>query len=152
MLLKYSDDCTNTVGLEKEIIIKIGSKVMLRRNINVTLGLVNGAIGNVMSAKYSINQANAVESIMIQFGDDKLHQLTRVKSKFQILDKAYVIRQQFPIAIAYSITIHKSQGLMLSNVADNIGNSVFTCGQSYVALSRVTSLAGSTMILVQSKH
>ena len=137
--MKYGDEDTNTTGLEKEIIIKIGSKVMLRRNIDVTLGLVNGAIGTTTSVKYSIDQANTVEKIMIQFSDGKLHQLTRVKSKFQILDKAYVNRQQFPITIAYSITIHKLQGLTLHNVVVDIGKSVFTSGLSYVALPRVTS-------------
>ena len=48
--------------------------------------------------------------------------------------------------IAYSITIHKSQGLTLRNVVVDIGNSVFCCGQTYVALSRVTSLAGLNLI------
>ena len=76
----------------------------------------------------------------------RVHQLTRVKSKFQVLEKAYVIRQQFPITIAYSITIHKSQGLTLHNVVADIGNSIFTCGQSYVALSRVTNLTGLHLI------
>ena len=87
-----------------------------------------------------------VESISVDFGDDKLHQLTRVKSKFQVLEKAYVIRQQFPITVAYSITIHKSQGLTLRNVVVDVGNLVFCCGQTYVALSRVTSLAGLNLI------
>ena len=113
---------------------------MLHRNIDITLGLVNGAIGTVRSVKYSIDQAGVVESISV---DDKLHQLT---SKFQVLEKAYVIRQQFPITIAYSITIHKSQGLTLRNVVVDVGNSVFCCGQTYVALSRVTSLAGLNLI------
>jgi len=108
MLVKYGDDSTNTAGLEKELTIKIGCKVMLRRNIDIALGLVNGAIGTVRSVKFSIDQPNVVESIMIRFSDDKVHQLLKVKRKFQILKKAYVIRQQFPITIAYSITIHKS--------------------------------------------
>ena len=82
----------------------------------------------------------------IHFADDKVHQLSRVKSKFQVLEKAYVIRQQFPITIDYSITIHKSQGLTLHNVVTDIGNSIFTCGQSYVVLSRVTNLAGLYLI------
>ena len=88
MLVSYGDDSTNTAGLEKEIVIKLGCKIMLRRNIDITLGLVNGAIGTVRSVKYSVDQAGVVESISVDFGDDKLHQLTKVKSKFQILEKA----------------------------------------------------------------
>ena len=63
---------------------------MLCRNIDITLGLVNGAIGTVRSVKYSVDQAGVVESILVDFRDDKLHQLTRVKNKFQILEKAYI--------------------------------------------------------------
>ena len=146
MLVKYADDSSNTAGLEQELIIKIGCKVMLRRNIDVSLGLVNGSIGIVKSVTYSIDQANVVEKIKIQFSDDQVYQLDRVKSKFQILEKAFVMRHQFPISVAYSITIHKSQGLTLQNVVVDIGNSVFSCGQTYVALSRVTSLAGLHLI------
>ena len=137
---------SSTAGLEKEVVIKINSKIMLRRNIDITLGLVNGTIGTVKSIKYCIDQPNVVESIAIQFGNDKIHHLTKVKSKFQILDKAYIIREQFPISYAYSITIHKAQGMTLRNVVVDIGNSIFTCGQSYVAMSRVTSLSGLHII------
>ena len=119
---------------------------MLRRNIDVTTGLVNGAIGRVCSVKYSLDQANVVDSIVVQFGDGKKQELGKVKSKFQILDKAFIIRHQFPIGSAYAITIHKSQGLTLSNVVIDIGNTVFTRGQSYVALSRVTKLSGLYLI------
>ena len=87
MFMKYGDDSTNTAGLEKEMIIKIGSKVMLHRNIDVTLSLVNGAIATVISVKYSIDQANTVENITIQFDDGKHHQLTRVKAHFKYLTK-----------------------------------------------------------------
>ena len=107
-LAKYNDDSTHTAGLEKELIIKLGCKIMLRRNIDVTTGLVNGAIGRVCSVKYSLDQANVVDSIVVQFGDGKKQELGKVKSKFQILDKAFIIRHQFPIGSAYAITIHKS--------------------------------------------
>ena len=44
---------------------------MLRRNIDVTLGLVNGSIGIVSSVKYSIDQCNVVDTINIKFDDGK---------------------------------------------------------------------------------
>ena len=145
-LSNFNDDSTLTAGLEKEISIKIGCKIMLRRNIDVSLGLVNGAIGTVCAVKYSIDQLNVIDNIIVKFNDGNEHHLEKVNSKFQILDKAFVIRRQFPITSAYAITIHKSQGLSLHNVITDIGNSVFTCGQSYVAMSRVTSLSGLHLI------
>ena len=72
--------------------------------------------------------------------------LEKVNSKFQILDKAFVIRRQFPISHAYAITIPKSQGLTLKNVLVDLGNSIFACGQTYVAMSWVTSLSGLNLI------
>jgi len=39
--------------------------------------------------------------------------IERVNVKFQVMDKAYVIRKQFPLSLSYDITIHKNQGLSL---------------------------------------
>ena len=119
---------------------------MLRRNIDVTTGLVNGSIGSVSAVKYSIDQCNIVDTITIKFNNGKEHVLEKVSSKFQVLDKAFVIRRQFPISSAYAITVHKSQGLTLKNVLVDIGNNIFACGQAYVAMSRVTSLSGLHLI------
>ena len=143
---KYSKDSSLTAGLEKLVIIKLGCKIMLRWNIDISLGIVNGAIGIVTSIKYSIDEANIVDSITVNFDSGKEHMLEKVNSKFQILDKAFVIRRQFPISHAYVITIHKSQALALNNVLIDLGNSIFACGQAYVAMSRVTRLSGLILI------
>ena len=115
-LVEYTEDNSLTAGLEKLVIIKLGCKIMLWRNINIGIGLVNGAIGIVTSINYSIDKTNIVDNITIKFDNGKEHVLEKVNSKFQILDKAFVIRRQFPISPAYAITIHKSQGLTLKNI------------------------------------
>ena len=66
-LARYSEDSTHTAGLENVITVKIGCKVMLRHNIDVTLGLVNGAIGTVHSVQQCIDEANKVDSLTINF-------------------------------------------------------------------------------------
>ena len=53
-------------GKERVIAIKNGAKVMIRRNINVTLGLVNGTIGNVVAVNRSVD-GNRIDSIKIVF-------------------------------------------------------------------------------------
>lgn len=55
-------------------------------------------------------------------------------------------RKQFPISVSYALSIHKAQGLSLPSAILDIGTSVFTPGQIYVALSRVTKLEGLHLI------
>ncbi|XP_076299909.1 ATP-dependent DNA helicase PIF1-like [Lasioglossum baleicum] len=145
LLKKTDDDSTATAGLEQEIVIKLGAKVMLRRNIDVTIGLVNGAIGTLQGVTWDVNDKTQAKSLQIAFASG-IHSLEPVKAKFQILPKAFVHRKQFSITLAYAFTIHKSQGLSLSNVIVDLGEHVFAPGQAYVALSRVTSLNGLQLI------
>ena len=49
---------------------------------------------------------------------------------------------QFPVVPAWAMTIHKAQGLTLSDVRVDLGHGAFSPGQVYVALSRATTLAG----------
>ena len=48
-LEKLNKDCNLTAGLEAKLILAVGARVMLRRNINTKSGLVNGAIGTVLN-------------------------------------------------------------------------------------------------------
>ena len=53
---------------------------------------------------------------------------------------------QLPLIYAWAMTIHKSQGSTLTNALIDVGDSIFECGQIYVALSRVTSLEGLFLV------
>ncbi|KYN28526.1 DNA repair and recombination protein pif1, mitochondrial [Trachymyrmex cornetzi] len=67
--------------------------------------------------------------------------LSRITSKEILL-----IAEDTIDCISYMKKKHKSQGLSLQNAVIDLGNNVFSCGQAYVALSRVTSLDGLYLI------
>lgn len=149
-LTRCEDDSTRTAGLEKIVSVKIGCKVMLRRNINVTKGLVNGTLCELVSVSRDF-QKQDITKIRIKLPSGDEQDLDPTSTKFEIMEKAFVYRKQFPITVAYGITIHKSQGLSLNSAVVDIGNTVFTCGQAYVALSRVSSLEGLHLINLDPK-
>ena len=134
-LEKLNKDSSNTAGLEATLKIAVGARVMLRRNIDVKGGLVNGAIGTVLEihpSRISIKFDHLIEPCDIK----------RVSGKFLVMRNCYVQRTQFPLILAYAVTIHKCQGLSLDCAIIDLSEKIFADGMAYVALSRVRSLDG----------
>ena len=117
---------------------------MLRRNIDTHIGLVNGAIGTVTSIK--------THHIAVQF--DHTHEpyhVEKVKSMFMVMKNMYVHRKQFPLIVAFAVTIHKYQGLSLDCAMINLSDQVFCDGMAYVALYRVKQLENLHLIACTEK-
>ena len=134
-LEKLNNDSNLTAGLEAELTLAVGACVMLRRNIDTKQGLVNGAIGTVRSV--------SSHKLIIKFDrmDDPCP-IEMVRGKFLLQKSFFVYRKQFPVTVAYAVTIHKCQGLSLDCAIVDLSDNVFCAGMAYVAMSRVRTLEG----------
>ena len=65
-----------------------------------------------------------------------------VRCKFMLLKSFFVHRKQFPVTVAYAVTIHRCQGLSLDCAIIDLSDNVFCVGMAYVAMSRVRTLQG----------
>jgi ATP-dependent exoDNAse (exonuclease V) alpha subunit len=122
--------------------LKVGAQVMLIKNdIKSPKRWVNGSIGIVTDLT-----ANSIH-LKIK---NKVHKITQdTWEKFdylikdgEVLHEVVATFTQYPIKLAWAVTIHKSQGQTFEKVIIDLDRGSFAPGQTYVALSRVTSLEG----------
>jgi ATP-dependent DNA helicase PIF1 len=145
---KVADDTTQTAGLVRHLQLSTGARVMLKRNMDVDAGLVNGSVGTVVGFEMKNNEASGdVVGVMVKFEKiDCPVSIRRESFSFEVLRSVYYTRKQFPLMLAFAITVHKAQGLSLECAIVDAGSSTFGPGMTYVALSRITTLAGLHLI------
>lgn len=125
--------------------LKKGSQVMFVRNdfekkfVNGTLGTVSRLTEESIHVEY-IN----TEGLRVDEGitPQKWELLSYEVKNQEIETKVIGTFQQYPIRLAWAISIHKSQGKTFDYVHIHLGRGAFESGQCYVALSRCTSLEG----------
>lgn len=122
--------------------ICVGAQVMLIINLNQAEGLVNGSRGVVQDIKGT--------KITVKFYNGIIQDITPNEWAIDGGKKNAKVTQ-LPLILAWAITIHKSQGASLDLAEIDIGEDVFECGQTYVALSRVRSLQGLRIVSLDTK-
>ncbi|XP_031120314.1 uncharacterized protein LOC116023453 [Ipomoea triloba] len=131
-------------GLKASGIPKVGSPVMLLRNIDHSMGLYNGTRLIITRLSEYVVEAKIVsghnaEQIVLIPRMAMTPTNTRLPFKFQ--------RRQFPLVLAYAMNTNKSQGQTLKHVGLLLRKPVFVHGQLYVAASRVSSPKGLRILI-----
>lgn len=119
--------------------LKKGCCVMLLRNLNTKRGLCNGTRLIVESLCTNVIECSIFSGAR---RGEKVF-LPRINLDVKDSDLPFQLkRRQFPLRLAYSMTITKSQGQTFDRIGINLPDPVFTHGQLYTALSRVRSKKG----------
>ena len=133
---------------------------MITTNIDVSDGLTNGAMGFVSNIVMD-TLSQDIKAILVVFDNSDVGEDARSRSlykhinanavpitcgqkSFQLKDKksCQVTSKQFPLTLAWAVTIHKCQGLTLPEIVVDMcpSKGQFSAGQAYVAFSRVCEL------------
>ncbi len=136
----------NSLPTDIELSLKEGAQVVFIKNSPDKLW-VNGSIGTI--------ETLTADRIEVKLENGDIHVIEPEKwsnIRYTYNPETKKIDEtelgsftQYPIKLAWALTIHKSQGLTFNNVVIDIGRGAFTGGQIYVALSRCRSLEGLTL-------
>lgn len=136
----------NSLPTDLELSLKEGAQVVFIKN-SPDKFWVNGTIGTVTSLTQDL--------LEVRLENGEVHEVEPEKwsnIKYTFNPKTNKIDEtelgsfvQYPVKLAWALTIHKSQGLTFNNVIIDMGRGAFTGGQTYVALSRCRSFEGLTL-------
>lgn len=132
-----------------ELDLKVGAQVMLLSNDPMGRW-VNGSIGKIISIEFDdivgedllVVDIEGEKTVEIKRHTWNIHKYVYNEETSQLDTEVVGSFTQFPLRLAWAITIHKSQGKTFENIVIDIGRGTFAHGQIYVALSRCTSFEG----------
>jgi len=131
---------------DESLDLKVGARVMFLRNDtgNGEGGQrwVNGTVGTVTKISSTVFVEVDGEEHEVQPAIWEKFKYTYSPATKQLRKDIVAEFTQFPLRLAWAVTIHKSQGKTYDRAIVDLGSGVFSAGQTYVALSRITALDG----------
>lgn len=143
--IKYLNSLNMPCIPKHELKLKVGTPVMLMRNLNQILGLCNGTRMIVTGCKKNSIECEIITGAHV----GTKHLIPRID--MVPTDTIWPFdfkRTQFPLQICFAMTVNKSQGQSLDTVRLYLPRPVFCHGQLYVAISRVTSPEGLHIMII----
>lgn len=135
----------SSLPTSQELVLKPGAQIIFikndfdRRWVNGTIGIISG-FDPFEETLYVITDDGKERDVKRESWRNIRYKYNEEKK--QIEEEELGTFTQYPIRLAWAITIHKSQGLTFSRAVIDFTGGVFAGGQAYVALSRCTSLEG----------
>lgn len=142
----FTNKYDSELPVPEKLILKVGARVMFTKN-DMDRKWVNGSLGTVesFSEKGIQVQLDSGSNELVPRAQWEENKYTWNKQENRI-DKTIVGEYiQYPLRLAWAITIHKSQGLTFDKVMIDLHTGAFDAGQTYVALSRCTTYDGITL-------
>lgn len=134
----------NKLPADSELYLKPDAQVMFIKN-DQSRRWVNGSIGKIVSInadtlRIKVDVTDEVHVVERTLWEHIEYKWNKEEEKIEKIVTGTF--QQFPIKLAWAVTIHKSQGQTYQNAIIDMGSGAFAPGQTYVALSRCTTLNG----------